>query len=447
MTDTAELVARYSRPTPRYTSYPTANHFSPAIGPDQYRAWLAELPANADVSLYLHIPFCETLCHYCACTTKATHRYEPVKRYVATLEAEIRSIAQRIPGRPTVAHVHWGGGSPSILNPDDILHLARSLKTAFAIREDAEFAVEVDPRNMTPEKVAAFAEAGVNRVSLGVQDFDESVQQAIGRMQSFELTRDIVELFRAHGIPAINIDLVYGLPHQTTASVARTIEQVLEIAPDRIATFGYAHLPQRVKPQRLIDSSALPGPHERFAQSALIVRALAAAGFERIGLDHFARPDDSLSRQPVRRNFQGYTSDPADALIGLGASAIGKLPAGYVQNATATHQYERLIAEQGIATGRGIALSAEDRVRAYVIERLMCDFSICAEDLVSRFGEVGRSVLPDIRAVVDGDRDGFVVSVDGGLDVTKEGRPFVRSICAQFDRYLAPGSGTHSVAV
>jgi len=447
MTDTAELIARYARPAPRYTSYPTANHFSAAIGPDHYRTWLAELPNDASLSLYLHIPFCETLCHYCACTTKATRRYEPVAHYLTALEAEIRTVARMAPSRASIAHVHWGGGSPSILTPDDILRVSELLRSAFSVRATAEIAVEVDPRNMTAEKVAAFAATGVNRVSLGVQDFDERVQEAIGRQQSFELTRRVVDLFREHGIVSINIDLVYGLPHQTAESAARTIAQALEFAPDRIATFGYAHLPQRVKPQRLIDNATLPGPQERFAQSATIVRALERAGYQRIGLDHFARPGDSLSSQPLRRNFQGYTSDPADALIGFGASAIGKLPGGYVQNATATRQYERLVAERGIATARGIALSRDDRVRAYVIERLMCDFRLSSADLVSQFGDAARPVLEDVAAAVRRDADNLLALTDDGLEVTERGRPFVRSICAAFDRYLATGPGTHSVAV
>ncbi|MEZ5818365.1 MAG: oxygen-independent coproporphyrinogen III oxidase [Hyphomicrobiaceae bacterium] len=447
MPESAELVERYARPAPRYTSYPTANHFSPAIGRSEYRAWLAEVPRDPNLSLYLHIPFCEILCHYCACTTKATRRYEPVKRYVGALKTEIAHVAGLLLGRPSAAHVHWGGGSPSVLAPAEILAITEVLRSSFAIPGTAEMAVEVDPRNTTPEKVAAFAEAGINRVSLGVQDFDDRVQEAIGRIQSFDLTRRTLDLFRERGVASINIDLVYGLPHQTVESVARTIELVVQLAPDRIATFGYAHLPQRVKPQRLIDGAALPGPQERYAQASLIVCMLEEAGYRRIGLDHFARSGDSLASKPLRRNFQGYTSDPADALIGFGASAIGKLPGGYAQNAVPTHHYERLVAEHGIATARGIALSADDKVRAYLIERLMCDFRVSPEDLVSQFGEAARPILDDVASVLDRDEDGFLAFTGDAVEVTDRGRPFVRSICARFDSYLTHGAGTHSTAV
>jgi oxygen-independent coproporphyrinogen-3 oxidase len=369
-----------------------------------------------------------------------------VARYVGALEAEINNVARLVPGRPRVEHVHWGGGSPSILVPDDIRRLAAALRKAYAVADGAEFAIEIDPRNLAPDKVRAFAEAGINRVSLGVQDFDPRVQVAIGREQSFELTRDAISLFRDAGVTSVNIDLVYGLPHQTVESVSRTIAQVLKLAPDRIAAFGYAHLPARVRPQRLIDTSALPGAQERFAQSNSIVELLAAAGYRRVGLDHFARGEDGLAQRPLRRNFQGYTSDAAETLLGLGASAIGKLPGGYVQNAVSAPDYERRIATDGLATARGIELTEEDRVRAYVIERLMCDFRLSARDLMATFGEAARPVLDLATRIAGNDDDGLVSISDAGLEITDLGRPFVRSICARFDGYL-DGSATHSTAV
>lgn len=446
MTTSAELIERHARPAPRYTSYPTANHFTSAIDADQYRQWLSQLSRDTCLSLYLHIPFCDTLCFYCACTTKASRRYEPVKRYVGTLSTEIAMVASLMPATLPVTHIHWGGGSPSILAPDDICELASALRKNYAITEGAEFAVEIDPRNIAPEKVRAFAEAGVNRISLGVQDFDARVQKAIGREQSFELTRDVIAQFRDENIRSINIDLVYGLPHQTVESLQRTIEQVLVLAPDRIATFGYAHLPERVRPQRLIDTAALPSACARFEQSALIVSSLEGAGYRRIGIDHFARGADGLAQKPLRRNFQGYTNDAADALIGLGASAIGKLAGGYAQNTASTPDYERRIAAGSLATARGIALSQEDRIRGYVIERLMCDFQLSASDLVANFGAHARPVLRLATDVVSRDDDGLIATTDDGLEITDLGRPFVRSICAKFDTYL-DGSATHSVAV
>ena len=446
MAASAELIERHARPAPRYTSYPTANHFTAAIDADRYEDWLSALPRDTSLSLYVHIPFCETLCFYCACSTKASRRYEPVKRYVEALGEEISMVASLLPPQLPVTHIHWGGGSPSILAPEDIRQLAGALNRNYAMTEGAEFAVEIDPRNITSEKVEAFAETGVNRVSLGVQDFDPRVQTAIGREQSFELTHDVVARFRDEGIGSINIDLVYGLPHQTVESLRRTIEQVLLLKPDRIAAFGYAHLPQRVRPQRLIDATALPGACARFEHSALIVSTLENAGYRRIGIDHFARSADGLAQKPLRRNFQGYTSDAADALIGFGASAIGKLAGGYAQNAVSTPDYERRLAAGRLATARGITLSQEDRIRAYVIERLMCDFRLSTRDLVANFGEAARPVLNVAASVVGRDDDGLVAVTDDGLEITDLGRHFVRSICTRFDSYL-DGSATHSVAI
>jgi oxygen-independent coproporphyrinogen-3 oxidase len=442
-----ELIRRHAAPVPRYTSYPTANHFSSAVRDVQYIDWLAALTDGVSLSLYVHIPFCETHCFYCACSTKASRRYEPVARYLAALETEIRNVASLLPSPLPVTHIHWGGGSPSILAPEDIERLAGALRRAFRVAPGAEFAVEIDPRNLSDSKVAAFAAAGVNRVSLGVQDFEPRVQAAIGREQDLALTRRAVDMFRRQGVASVNIDLVYGLPHQTTESLTRTIEQVLTLAPDRIAAFGYAHLPQRVKPQRLIDAAALPGPIERFEQSSRIVSLLEDAGYRRIGLDHFARGDDRLAQEPLRRNFQGYTSDAADALIGLGASAIGKLPGGYVQNAVAAHEYERIIASDGLATVRGIRVTPDDQVRAWVIERLMCDFRVSIRRLVAEFGEAARPVLATAAGIAGRDRDGLIAMTDDGLEVTERGRPFVRSICAAFDSHFTAQAGGHSTAV
>jgi oxygen-independent coproporphyrinogen-3 oxidase len=444
---TPELVKRYAAPVPRYTSYPTAPHFNPGVGRDDYAAWLAALPAGARLSLYLHVPFCERLCWYCGCNTKATQRYEPVVRYLKPLRAEIGNVASRVPARHTVTHVHWGGGSPSILSPGDIRALAAVLQDCFSFGDNAEFAVEVDPRNLDDARIEAFARGGINRVSIGVQDFDPRVQAAINREQSFETTRRAVEGFRAHGVRGINIDLVYGLPHQTRDGVEETIGRVLELQPDRIALFGYAHLPERIRHQSQIDNAALPDAVERFAQSSRVARQLNAAGYVRIGLDHFAKPTDPLATAPVNRNFQGYTTDGADTLIGLGASSIGRFAEGYVQNAVSTGEYERLIAEYGLAVVRGFRLSLEDRVRASVIERLMCDFRFSARDLQERFGEAAAPVLEDVDQLLASDRAELVERTPDGFEVTERGKPFVRSIAACFDTYLGRGAARHATGV
>jgi len=442
-----EVVKRYSSPVPRYTSYPTAPHFTDSVGPAQYAQWLAALPAGARLSLYLHIPYCDQLCWYCGCSTKAVQRYEPVTAYLPSLTAEIESVSARVPADHRVTHVHWGGGSPSILRPEDILSLAQATRARFHLADDAEFAVEADPRGLDGTRIAAFAAAGVNRVSIGVQDFNPEVQKAINRLQSFEVTRNAIATLREHGIGRINIDLVYGLPHQTRQSVEATARKVLELAPSRIAAFGYAHLPQRLKHQRLIDEASLPGIVERFAQANRLAHILTAAGYVRIGLDHYALPDDPLAHGPVNRNFQGYTTDRADALIGLGATAIGRLPDGYVQNCVPVADYQRSVASCGLATARGVQLTQGDRMRGFVIERLMCDLAFPAAELNRRFGVAAAPILEEAQMLLEADQDHLVERDGETFRITEKGRPFARAIAACFDSYLGMGEARHAVGV
>jgi oxygen-independent coproporphyrinogen-3 oxidase len=433
---------------PRYTSYPTAPHFSPAIANSQYSEWLKALPDGANLSLYVHIPFCNTMCWYCGCNTKGIRRYDPVVPYVDALLHEIETVSRLAARGKRVTHIHWGGGSPNVLKPEDIRRVGTAIREAFTVAPHAEFAVEIDPRTLTGEQVTAFWDIGVNRVSLGVQDFEEKVQAAINRLQSFDDTKRVLDLFRAHGIGSVNIDLVYGLPHQTRKSVTETILKVLALEPDRIAIFGYAHLPSRLKNQRLIDEKALPGVIERFGQSRRLSRILAASGYKTVGLDHYAKPTDKLADDGIRRNFQGYTTDVSDALIGFGASAIGQLPQGYVQNAVATGVYQTMIGETGLAAVRGVQLSLDDRVRAAAIERLMCTFDFSAKDLAERFGASGAAaVIADAEALVDSDQDGLVKATADGFEMTEFGKPFVRTICACFDVYLGQGKAQHALAV
>jgi len=439
-----EIINKYSAPVPRYTSYPTAPHFTPDVGAASYAKWLSALPEHTDLSLYMHIPFCHALCWYCGCCTKAVQRYEPVAAYVASLQKEIESVASRITKPHAVKHIHWGGGSPNALSPDDILLLNTLLRGNFQVSDTAEFAVEIDPRVLSREQVVAFALAGVTRVSLGVQDFDPAVQAAINREQSYETTQRAVEQFRELGINAINIDLVYGLPHQTRESVQETIRQVLKLQPDRIAIFGYAHLPSRFKNQTRIDDAALPDAIERFAQSSRLARILETAGYVRIGLDHFARADDPLAQGQVNRNFQGYTTDSASSLIGLGASAIGRLPEGYVQNEPSAAGYARRIESDGLATVRGRALSEDDRIRGFAIERLMCDMTFPADEISRRFGSAAESVVEEAEALIEMDPDALIERTSDGFRLTPRGRPFVRSIAACFDIYLDQGAALHS---
>lgn len=449
MSSVEELVNRHAASLPRYTSYPTANHFNSAIGPADYKSWLADLCNDVALSLYVHIPFCEALCWYCACSTKATHRYHPVADYLEALETEVLSVSELIPRRHRLTHLHWGGGSPDILSARDIRRLGASLNSSFEIPPGTEFAVEIDPRLMTAEKADSMVEIGVNRISIGVQDFDPAVQKAIGREQDYETTSKAIGLFRDRGVHSVNVDLVYGLPHQTERSLDRTIQQVFELSPDRIAVFGYAHVPHRASNQKLIDASALPAPAQRYSMARRVAELIGQAGYRPIGIDHFARSEDSLATRRLRRNFQGYTTDSADVTIGLGASAIGRLPGGYVQNAVAASDYARRVQQAGLATVRGWALTREDRLRAFVIERLMCDFNFSSHGLADRFGEAASDLLREAEAIISEDVDGFVQRTDDGFCLTPRGRPFVRNFCARFDAHLSgvADRSKHSLSV
>ena len=442
-----EVVKRYSAPVPRYTSYPTAPHFTADVGPEEYAEWLTALRPASRLSLYLHIPYCASLCWYCGCCTKEVRRYDPVSEYLPSLYAEIADVSERLPAARSVVHIHWGGGSPNILSSDDIARLADVQAGQFNMDDGAEFAVEIDPRGLDEDRVAAFARAGVTRVSLGVQDFDTRVQAAINRHQSFEQTKFAADAFRAHGISAINVDIVYGLPHQNRDGVQRTIEQVLALRPARVAAFGYAHLPSRLKHQTMIDEAALPNSVERFAQASRIARALTAAGYVRVGLDHYALPDDPLAGTALARNFQGYTTDTADALIGLGASSIGRLPQGYVQNHAATGEYMRRIGEGRLATSRGFILSEADRMRGFVIERLMCDLAFPARELRLRYGNDAEEILQEAQALLEADQDRLIERDGEAFRVTDRGRPFVRSIAACFDSYFDESAARHAPGV
>ena len=446
MTDTSRLL----KPVPRYTSYPTAPHFHKGIGPQQYHGWLAELPADARVSLYLHLPFCDRLCWFCGCHTKQVNRYDPVAVYIEALRAEIRSIGAVVAGRPVTA-IHWGGGSPSLMSPQDIVAINAAVRAAFRVTPDAEFSVELDPNDMDEARFDAWATAGMTRASIGVQDFDPRVQTAINRIQTFEHTAGVVEAVRRRGVKSVNIDMLYGLPHQTEAGAVETARQVRSLRPDRVALFGYAHVPWMKKHQTMIEETALPDTAERSRQSVAAAAVFTGDGYERIGFDHFALPGDSMAvaarNGTLARNFQGYTADRHDALIGLGASAIGRLPQGYVQNVVATHEYQRRVLAGEGAIERGVALTGDDRVRGHAIERLMCQFALDFAELRQRFGAAAEPVIADAVAFADTDGDGLVRLLPGQMKVTDAGRPFVRTVAAALDAYLADDKARYSKAV
>ena len=444
-------IERLSSPVPRYTSYPTAPHFSESIGPHVYADWLGRLGAANRLSLYAHIPYCDRLCWFCACHTKHTLRYEPVEAYLRGLFAEITTVGIRISRDAPVTALHFGGGSPTLLRPADMIALKTHLKKHFAFSGDAEIAVEMDPNDLDDGRHDALAEIGMTRASLGIQDFDPQVQKAINRIQTFEQTRGVVEAARERGVRSVNCDLLYGLPHQTMETLAETVRGVLSLAPDRIALFGYAHVPWMKKHQTMIQAAALPGIVERFHQMTMAAKMLVAAGYVAIGIDHFALPADRLAiaarNGTLRRNFQGYTEDQADALIGLGASAIGQLPEGFVQNMPATGEYLRRVEEGGLAAARGYALTAEDRARAFVIEKVMCDFGFSFSDLAARHPAFAAAIRAEATCFIATDRDGLCRLEGDRLTLTPTGRPFARMVAAVFDVHLSTGRGRHSIAV
>jgi oxygen-independent coproporphyrinogen-3 oxidase len=442
---------RAERNVPRYTSYPTAPHFTAAIGPDAYASWLAELQPATTLSLYTHVPFCTEICHYCGCHTKAARRRDPIDRYAERLVREIDLVGAAT-GRRKAVHLHWGGGTPSLLGADSICRIMERLAATFDLSALREHAIELDPRHVTRPLADTLAAIGVNRASLGVQDFTPRVQDAIGRVQPFDVVAGAIAALRHAGIERINIDLMYGLPLQTASDIRSNAQIAATLRPQRIAIFGYAHVPWLKKNQRLIDEAALPDIAERLAQAQAASETLLELGYVPVGLDHFAEPADDLAVAAragrLHRNFQGYTSDQADALIGLGASAIGKLPQGYVQNATDTGGYLRAIEAKQLATVKGIGLSADDRLRGFIIERLMCDFSIDL-DLVAGGSDAAPldNFSSEIAALKPFVADGIVQINGRRVTITRQGRPFVRLIAAVFDAYLMRERARHSIAV
>lgn len=443
--------AALERSVPRYTSYPTAPHFRTEMSSDDYTRWLTELSPDAPISLYLHVPFCDDLCWFCACRTQGAKRYGPVERYLQTLIMEIERVAEIIGPNHPVTQVHWGGGSPTVLSPEHIAMLAGAVNRAFPKAQAGEFAVEIDPRDMTEAKVDALAAAGLTRASIGVQDFEPAVQQAIGRLQGEELTRDVIQALRAHGISSINADLLYGLPLQTSQSLARTIERVVELAPDRLALFGYAHVPWMAKRQKMIPDESLPGSRERREQALLARRLLREAGYEAVGIDHFAKPGDSLAiaarEGRMRRNFQGYTVDGAKALLGFGASAIGALPQGYVQNDPGTATYRLRVEGGELPVKRGVALSLGDRMRRAAIEQILCSFSLDMDALGRRFGDFTVPLGHIVVALFESAPTGALKPWRGGFRITEAWRSHARVIAAEFDTYLETQPARHSLAV
>ncbi|MEM1430732.1 MAG: oxygen-independent coproporphyrinogen III oxidase [Pseudomonadota bacterium] len=434
---------------PRYTSYPTAPHFSGGVGPGEFGDWVAALPRGAQLSLYVHIPFCRRLCWFCACRTQGTSSGAPVAGYLEVVKAELELLSARLPADATLSHLHWGGGTPTLLSPDMVRDLAASIFAVLPLAPGGEFSVEIDPSELDDARLDALARAGMTRASIGVQDFDPEIQKIIGREQSFETTEAAVNGIRSRGIMSLNTDILYGLPNQSQQKMTESVQKLLSLNPDRVALYGYAHVPWMARRQTLIPSDLLPTPEERLRLFDTARRLFIWDDYDEVGIDHFARKADAMALAAhdgtLRRNFQGYTVDTGEALIGLGASAISRFPQGYAQNRSGTGDYAKAIGEGLFGTKRGHAFTQEDLIRGRLIEQVMCRFRSDRTELEAMPGATSDALdLMFDRAVAE--FDGFVRACPGGIEIRKEGRPLTRMICRAFDAYAMDTAG-HSSAV
>jgi oxygen-independent coproporphyrinogen-3 oxidase len=445
-TVTPDLLRRFDIAGPRYTSYPTADRFVEAFGvSDQDQALIQRRDAGPGtvqpLSLYVHLPFCESLCYFCACNKIVTRHHERAADYLRYLAREVDLYGARLGIGQPVTQLHLGGGTPTFLSDDELRELMAMLRRTFALAPGAECSIEVDPRTIDAVRLATLATLGFNRISFGVQDFDAGVQQAVHRIQPFEMVRALMAQARAVGFDSINMDLIYGLPRQTPESFARTLAQVQQLRPDRIALYAYAHLPDRFKPQRRIVSADLPQAGAKVAMLSQSLAAFLSAGYVYIGMDHFALPGDALAvakRQGrLHRNFQGYSTQPDCDLVGLGVSAIGHVGASYSQNAKTMEEYCDALDQGRLPVARGLALSRDDLVRRAVIMALMCQGEVLFETIglawLLDFPSYFQRELEQVRELA---AQGLVTVDDSGIQVTAQGWFFVRAVAMVFDRYL-----------
>ncbi len=436
-----ELLQKYSVPGPRYTSYPTAPYFHTGFGETDWAEALTASAPDRGLSLYAHIPFCDSLCYYCGCNMVATRDYSKTQPYLVALEQEMARAAQLVDAKRVARQLHWGGGTPTYLNPDDIRRLMAMMRKYFTLADDAEVSCEVDPRELTYEHLAALRETGFNRLSFGVQDMDPDVQQAVNRIQSEFLIRQVLDWSRELGFSSINLDLIVGLPKQTVESFSRTLDRVAAWAPDRLAVFAYAHVPWMKKHQNLIQEADLPDSATRLALQQAVNESLGAAGYVNIGLDHFARPEDELVRaqqnKTLWRNFQGYTTHKDCDILAFGASSISQTADVYMQNEKSLKRYQDRVATTGFAVERGLKLTRDDQIQREAITRVMCDLELDFAAFGSEWGiaftDYFADALTELRPLAD---DGLVQIEAGKISVTPNGRLFLRNIGMCFDRYL-----------
>lgn len=442
--------AHAERNLPRYTSYPTAVAFDAAQA-DQAPNWFAQTRPDDHLSVYVHVPFCRRLCWYCGCNTSIAHTYERIGTYAEVLAREIDLVARQLGEHDGLAHLHFGGGSPNALSAADFKRLVAQLTTTFRVRPGAEIAAELDPGMLSDAFVDAAGEAGVTRVSLGVQTFDPAVQALVNRVQPFEQVSAAVDRLRAAGVGGLNFDLMYGLPGQTVDNVYASTKAALELRPDRIAVFGYAHVPWMKKHQTMIREADLADIDGRWAQADAADAALIEAGYVRIGLDHYALPDDALSRAAaegrLRRNFQGYTDDPAPVLVPIGPSSIGQFREGFVQNLTPTDAWAAKIARGELPLGRALTLSDEDRLRAAVIERLMCDMRVDVAAVCTARGFAPDHLADSLASLTAVEVAGFCARDGAVVTIPEAARRLMRVVAAAFDERLPVAVNRHAKAV
>ncbi len=448
-----DWINRAARTVPRYTSYPTAAQFGDGVSEGDVRGWLSAVPSGEPVSVYVHIPFCEQLCWYCGCHTSIPNGYGRIGAYLETLNREIELWSDALGDSGGAGHIHLGGGSPNALNGPDLVDLLARLKRRFRARPDAEICVELDPRALTSGRIAALGTSGVTRASLGVQTLAPHVQEAVNRIQPASMISDAVQGLRAAGITAINMDLMYGLPGQTMEDIRTAAAFAAAEGASRIAVFGYAHVPWFARHQKAIPGSALPGPEARAEQAEETARILCNSGYVRIGLDHFARPDDPMAmaahKGTLRRNFQGYTTDPHRTLVGIGESSISAFAGGMMQNAKNVRDWRQSVSAGQLPVRRGVILTDEDRLRARAIEALMCNLTIDTQAICTEMGQAPDALDESIALARPLAEEGICKIEGSGLTVQEAARPLMRLVAQCFDAHFQPAAapGRHALAV
>jgi oxygen-independent coproporphyrinogen-3 oxidase len=441
----AELIRRYDRSGPRYTSYPTVAQFHTGITEEDYRTWAQhsnEDPIPRPLSIYIHIPFCDTVCFYCACNKIVTGDHSRAISYLEHLYKEIEMQGKLFDRDRRVEQLHWGGGTPTFLEPGQIRELMEVVRRNFSLTDDdnGEFSIEIDPRSVSRRKLETLRDTGFNRISMGVQDFDPRVQKAVNRIQDEDQTRKVLEMSRQLGFRSINMDLMYGLPFQSVESFGETLKRTVSIGPDRIAVYNYAHLPERFKPQRRIAEADLPSADEKLDILQHTIEFLTGSGYVYIGMDHFARPDDELAvaqrNGTLHRNFQGYSTKADCDLIGMGVTAIGKVCDNYDQNVRNLEEYYRMIDAGRLPLERGYEMEPDDLLRREIIQNLMCHFALDILELEKKWRfSFASNFTDEIRELEQMEKDGLLKLDENSLQVQPAGRLLVRNICMVFDRY------------